>query len=121
MRVSSGKARHRSKKRLFKEVRGNRGGRSKLLRTAKETLVRSRAFATRDRKNRKRDFRRLWITRLTAACRMHGLSYSQFVYGLKQARIDLNRKSLSELAVNSPAVFVEVVDLVKSAASGSGA
>lgn len=114
MRVRLGKARHRSKKRLFKEARGNRGGRGKLLRTVKETIVRSRAFATRDRKTRKRDFRRLWITRLTAACRQHGMRYSQFIFGLKEAGVDLNRKSLSELAISSPAIFEEIMGIVKS-------
>ena len=74
MRVRLGKARHRAKKRLFKEARGNVGGRSKLLRTVKETIIRSRAYAYRDRKNRKRDFRALWITRITAACRAQEIS-----------------------------------------------
>lgn len=115
MRVSSGKARARSKKRLFKEAKGNRGGRGKLLRTVKETVIRSRAYAYRDRKNRKREFRRLWITRLTAAAKMHGLSYSRLIFGLKQANIELNRKCLSELAIHSPEVFGEVVAVVKGA------
>ena len=114
MRVTSGKARHRSKKRLFKEAKGNRGGRGKLLRSVKETIIRSRQFAYRDRRVKKRDFRALWITRITAACRMHGLSYSRFLFGLKQAEIELNRKSLSELAYSEPEVFAEVVDAVKT-------
>lgn len=121
MRVKSGQARLRSKKRIFKEAKGNRGGRSKLLRTVKETVIRARAFAYRDRKNRKRDFRRLWITRLSAACRMHGLQYSQFINGLTLANIELNRKSLSELAISDPAVFGEVVDLVKEALQSKAA
>ena len=90
MRVRLGKARHRSKKRLFKEARGNVGGRSKLLRTVKETLIRARAFATRDRRTRKREFRALWITRITAAVRERGMSYSTFIHGLvlaNQARV----------------------------------
>ncbi len=115
MRVTLGKARRRSKKRLFKEARGNFGGRSKLLRTVKETILRSRAYAFRDRRVKKRVFRQLWITRLTAACRERGLSYSQFIYGLKVANIELDRKSLSELAILSPAVFDEIVAIVKSA------
>lgn len=114
MRVKSGQARLRSKKRIFKEAKGNRGGRSKLLRTVKETVIRARAFAYRDRKNKKREFRRLWIVRLSAACKMHGLKYSQFINGLKLANIELDRKSLSELAISDPAVFGEVVDLVKN-------
>ncbi|MEW4528847.1 50S ribosomal protein L20 [Maioricimonas sp. JC845] len=113
MRVRYGKARHRSKKRLFKEARGNQGGRSKLLRTVKETVVRSRAFAYRDRRTRKREFRALWITRITAACRERGVRYSTFIHGLKLAGIELNRKSLSELAIHSPAVFDEIVAVAK--------
>ncbi|WP_166827452.1 50S ribosomal protein L20 [Thalassoroseus pseudoceratinae] len=118
MRVTSGKARHRSKKRLFKEAKGNRGGRGKLLRSVKETIIRSRQFAYRDRRVKKRDFRALWITRITAACRMNGLSYSRFIFGLKQAEIELNRKSLSELAYNEPEVFAEVVNAVKAKLDG---
>lgn len=115
MRVRIGKARRRSKKRLFKEARGNVGGRSKLLRTVKETVVRSRAYAYRDRRVRKRMFRQLWITRLTAACRERGISYSRFIYGLNAAEISLNRKSLSELAILEPHIFDEVVDAAKAA------
>lgn len=115
MRVTLGKARRRSKKRLFKEARGNFGGRSKLLRTVKETILRSRVYAFRDRRVRKRVFRQLWITRLTAACRQRGMSYSQFIHGLHLANIELNRKSLSELAILSPAVFDEIFELVKAA------
>ncbi|MCA9064732.1 MAG: 50S ribosomal protein L20 [Planctomycetaceae bacterium] len=115
MRVTSGKARHRAKKRLFKEARGNVGGRSKLLRTVKETIVRGRAFATRDRRTRKREFRRLWITRISAACRIHGLSYSTFIHGLTVANVGLNRKTLSELAISDPAVFAEIVEVARNA------
>jgi large subunit ribosomal protein L20 len=112
MRVSSGKVRHKSKKRLFKAVKGNYGGRSKLYRTAKETLVRSGAYAYHDRRLKKRDYRALWITRVTAACR--GLRYSTFIYGLKLAGIELNRKSLSELAIHNPSVFDEIVEIARS-------
>lgn len=114
MRVRLGKARHRAKKRLFKEARGNRGGRGKLLRTVKETIIRSRAYAYRDRKVRKRDFRALWITRITAACRARGISYSVFIHGLKKAEIELNRKTLSELAIHEPAIFDEIVEVAKA-------
>ena len=100
MRVRIGAARNKKKNRLFKEARGNVGGRSKLLRTVKETIVRSRAYAYRDRRNRKREFRRLWITRLTAACRQRGLTYSRFIFALNRSDITLNRKSLSELAID---------------------
>lgn len=117
MRVRYGKARRRSKKRLFKEARGNFGGRSKLLRTVKETVVRSRAYAFRDRRVRKREFRQLWITRLTAACRERGMSYSRFINGLKLAKIELDRKSLSELAIVNPEIFDEVFKQVQEAAA----
>lgn len=117
MRVRKGAARRKAKKRLFREARGNRGGRSKLLRTVKETVIRSRAFAYRDRRRRKRDFRRLWITRLTAACRQRGLSYSTFIHGLNEAQIGLNRKTLSELAIHEPAVFDQLVDEARRALS----
>jgi len=108
-RVRLGTARRRSKKRLFKEARGNVGGRSKLLRTVKETVVRSRVYAYRDRRNRKRVLRALWITRLNAACRQRGVSYSSFIHALKAAEIGLNRKSLSELAISDPAIFDEIL------------
>lgn len=115
MRVKYGKARRRSKKRLFKEAKGNFGGRSKLLRTVKETILRSRAYAYRDRRVRKRLFRQLWITRLTAAARERGISYSQFINGLALANIGLDRKSLSELAITYPLIFDEVTAKVKQA------
>jgi large subunit ribosomal protein L20 len=121
MRVRTGSARRQKKKRIFKEARGNRGGRSKLLRTVKETLVRARAFAYRDRRNRKRDFRALWITRITAACRMRGTSYSAFMNGVAKAGIELNRKSLSELAIHNPAIFDEIVEIAKAAAADAAA
>ena len=117
MRVKSGVARRRSKKRVMREARGNVGGRSKLWRTVSETVIRSRAYAYRDRKVRKRDFRGLWIIRLTAACRERGVSYSSFIHGLKIAGIELNRKSLSELAISNPTVFGEIVDVAREAAA----
>lgn len=121
MRVRLGKARHRSKKRIFKEARGNVGGRSKLLRTVKETLVRARAFATRDRRTRKREFRALWITRITAAARAHGMNYSTFMHGLVLAGVELNRKQLSELAISHPEVFTEIVEVSRKARSTAAA
>ena len=119
MRVRKGSARRRAKKRLFREARGNVGGRSKLLRTVKEAVIRSRAYAYRDRRVRKRDFRSLWITRLNAASRQRGLSYSEFIHGLQTAQIGLNRKTLSELAISDPQVFDEIVDAVRSALSAA--
>ncbi|MCL4112044.1 UNVERIFIED_CONTAM: hypothetical protein GTU68_034547 [Idotea baltica] len=115
MRVKYGKARHKAKKRLFREARGNFGGRSKLLRTVKETIIRSRAYGYRDRRVRKRDFRALWITRINAACRERGIRYSEFICALKKANIELNRKSLSEIAIFNPGVFDEIVAAAKAA------
>jgi len=114
MRVRSGVARRRSKKRLFKEARGNYGGRKNLTRTVKETIVRSRAFAYRDRRVKKREMRKLWITRITAACRSRGISYSKFINGLLRAEVELNRKTLSELAIHEPQIFDELVELAQS-------
>ena len=115
MRAMKGAARTQAKKRLFKAVEGFVGGRRKLYRTAKETLARAGAFAFRDRRAKKRDFRRLWITRLSAACRERELRYSQFIAGLKAANIELDRKSLSEIAIADPAAFDAVVAEVKQA------
>ena len=115
MRTTKGAARRQSKKRLFKRAKGNRGGRGTLLRTVKETLVRSGAYAYRDRRVRKREFRRLWITRITAACRARELRYSQFIHGLNKAGIELDRKQLSELAINDPQAFDAIVEKAKAA------
>ncbi|MCA9089540.1 MAG: 50S ribosomal protein L20 [Planctomycetaceae bacterium] len=115
MRVKYGKARRKKKNRLFREAKGNYGGRSKLWRTVQETILRSRAYAFRDRRARKRNFRALWITRITAACLAREIRYSQFIYGLKVAGIELNRKMLSELAIHNPTVFDEIVAAAKAA------
>jgi large subunit ribosomal protein L20 len=113
MRVRKGAAATQAKKRLFKRAKGYVGGRRKLLRTVKETLLRAGKFAYRDRKARKRSFRRLWITRLSAACRERDIRYSQFIAGLEKANIELDRKSLSEIAIADPAAFDAVVAVVK--------
>ncbi|MCA8986737.1 MAG: 50S ribosomal protein L20 [Planctomycetaceae bacterium] len=113
MKVRYGKARLRSKRRLLQAAKGNFGGRKNLNRTVRETVVRARAFSYRDRRVRKREMRSLWITRLNAACREHGLRYSEFINGLGKSGVALNRKSLSELAFHEPAIFAEVVQLVK--------
>jgi len=115
MRTRKGAARTKAKRRLFKRAKGNTGGRSHLIRTVKETLIRSGAYSFRDRKVRARDFRRLWITRINAACRAHDLRYSQFINGLNKAEIELDRKSLSEMAIHDPAAFEAVVELAKAA------
>ena len=121
MKVSTAVARRRSKKRLFREAKGRVGGRRKLLRAAKEGVIRGRVYAFRDRRARKRDFRALWITRLTAACRARGLRYSVFIHGLSLAGLELNRKSLSELAIREPQIFDEVVAVVRQALGESAA
>lgn len=115
MRTTKGAARTRSKKRLFKKVKGFVGGRRKLIRTAKETLVRAGVYAFRDRRNRKREFRKLWIIRINAAVRQHGLRYSEFIAGLKKADIELDRKILADMAVADPLAFEQVVNLAKAA------
>jgi large subunit ribosomal protein L20 len=115
MRKVKGAARTKAKRRLFERAKGYVGGRRKLLRTVKETLVRADAFAFRDRRVKRRSFRALWITRLNAACRMHEISYSQFIYGLGKAKIELDRKSLSEIAIADPAGFEQIVKTVKAA------
>ncbi len=115
MRTTKGAARNRAKNRLFKKAKGYVGGRRRLLRTAKENLVRAGVYAYRDRRNRKRDFRRLWIIRLNAAARLHGLRYSQFIAGLIKANIELDRKILSDMAITDPKGFETVVNLVKQA------
>ena len=109
MRTTKGAARSRAKKRLFKRTKGYRGGRSNLLRTAKETLVRAGQYSYRDRKRRKREFRRLWIIRINAAVREHGMRYSEFINGLNRAGIELDRKTLAEMAVNDRIAFTSVV------------
>lgn len=112
-RATYGAARHRKKVRILREAKGFRGPRSKRWRLAKEAVVRARVFAFRDRRARKRDFRGLWITRLTAACRERGISYSRFIFGLTQADVELNRKMLSEMAIHAPADFDAVIELAK--------
>lgn len=114
-RVSHAVASLKRKKRIFKKVRGFWGGRSRLYRTAKETLQRSMAFATRDRRDRKGVFRRLWITRINAACKEHGMLYSRFIDGLKKAKVSIDRKMLAELAVNDRPAFAELVKVAKDA------
>jgi large subunit ribosomal protein L20 len=111
MRVKRGfKARKRRKK-ILKLAKGFRGGRSKLFRTAADAVDKSLMYAYRDRRQRKRDFRRLWIARINAAVRIHNLSYSRFIRGLKLAKVDLDRKVLADLAVSDPAGFAKIAEL----------
>ena len=111
MRVKRGfKSRHRHKK-ILALAKGYRGGRSKLFRTAADSVDKALNYAYRDRRVRKRDFRRLWIARINAAARMNDLSYSKFVHGLKLANVDLDRKVMAELAVSDPAGFARLAQL----------
>jgi large subunit ribosomal protein L20 len=103
------------RRRMMRRARGYWGARHRLLRTVKESLLRAGNFAYRDRRNKKRVFRRLWIQRINAATRSNGLSYSKFMNGLNKAGIELDRKSLSELAFHDPTAFTAVVDKAKSA------
>jgi len=114
-RTLKGAARHQAKKRVFKAAKGYRGARGRCYRQAKEAVVRAAVNARIDRKRRKRDFRGLWIIRLSAAARERGLRYSQFIHGCKAANIELNRKMLSEIAIADPAGFDAIVDTVKAA------
>jgi large subunit ribosomal protein L20 len=113
MRAKSGSARNKRKKRLFRKVKGFVGGRRRLLRSAKETLLRAGMFAFRDRRAKKRDFRKLFIIRLTAAAEMRGVRYSRLIHGLRLAKIGLDRKSLSELAIHDPETFDAIVAKVR--------
>lgn len=115
MRSMKGAARTQAKKRLFRKVKGYVSGRGGLYRTAKETLVRAGVYAFRDRRVRKRDFRKLWIIRINAATRERGLRYSQFIAGLHKSGLELDRKTLAEMAVADPAAFDAVVEQVKAA------
>ncbi|MEK6798482.1 MAG: 50S ribosomal protein L20 [Planctomycetota bacterium] len=112
-RATYGAARHRKKVRTLRKVRGFRGPAGNQWRLAQETLVRAQRTAFRDRRRRKREFRALWITRLTAACRMRGIAYSRFIYGLAEANVQINRKMLSEIAIASPTDFDAIVDIAK--------
>ena len=109
-RATSAPARNRRKKKIFKAAKGYFGGRKNLFRTAKDAVEKGWEHAYRDRKNKKRTFRRLWIARINAAARENELSYSRFMNGLKQAGVELDRKSLADLAVRSPDAFSALAD-----------
>ena len=112
-RARSGKVVIRDRKRLRRLTKGFRLSRHNLYRQSLVTLMRGRVYAFRDRRVRKRTFRRLWITRISAACRMRGLRYSQLIRGLQGAMVELDRKILAELAVNDPDTFTKIVDLAR--------
>jgi len=115
MRVKTGIVRHRRHKKLLKQARGFYSGRRKHFRKAKEQLERSLVYAYRDRRQKKRDFRRLWIVRINAAARLNGMNYSTFMHGLKLANIELDRKILADMAMNAPEAFTKVADASKAA------
>ena len=113
-RIKGGVKAKRKHKATLKLARGYRGARSKQYRAAKQAVMRAMAHAFAGRKQTKREYRRLWITRINAAARTHDLSYSQFMHGLKKAGIDINRKMLAEMAVNDAAAFSKLAELVKA-------
>ena len=115
MRVKTGVVRTRRHKKLLKQARGFYSGRRKHFRKAKEQLERSLVYAYRDRRQKKRDFRRLWIVRINAASRLNGMTYSTFMHGLKLANIELDRKILADMAMNAPESFTKVADASKAA------
>lgn len=116
MRVKRGVVKRRRHKKILKLASGFRGSRSKLIRPARLAVEKSLVYAYRDRRQRKRQMHRLWIVRINAAAREHGLSYSRFMCGLRSAHVEVDRKVLADLAVSDPAAFAELVALAKSAA-----
>ena len=114
-RATNAVARHKRHKKVLKLAKGYRGGRGKLFKTAKETVERAMAYSYRDRKKRKGQFRRLWITRINAAARINGISYSKLIAGLDSAGIKLDRKVLADIAVTDPAAFSVIAEKAKQA------
>jgi len=112
-RVKHSVATHKRHKKILKQAKGYWGARSKLYRRAKETVQRALVYSYRDRRVKKRQFRRLWITRISIACKNLGISYNRFIQGLKKAKVDLDRKMLADLAVNDPEAFGKLVELAK--------
>ncbi|MDY4849172.1 MAG: 50S ribosomal protein L20 [Bacilli bacterium] len=114
-RVKGGTVTHARRKKILKRASGYFGSKHLLFKTAKEQVMHSLRYAYIDRRKLKRDYRKLWIRRINAACRMHDISYSQFMHGLKVANVNVNRKMLSELAINDPKAFQDLVELSKKA------
>jgi large subunit ribosomal protein L20 len=114
-RVKRGVMVRKRHNKLLKQAKGYQGSRSRRIKVARETLMKALSYAYRDRRNRKRDFRRLWIIRINAAARLHGLSYSRLMSGLKGAGINLDRKMLADMAVRDPAAFSSVVEQIQRA------
>ncbi|OGU11975.1 MAG: 50S ribosomal protein L20 [Gemmatimonadetes bacterium RIFCSPLOWO2_12_FULL_68_9] len=115
-RVKSNVPRLKRKKKIMRLAKGARGGRSKLFKAAKETVERGWRYAYRDRRQKKREFRRLWITRINAAARLHQLSYNRFMAGLKRAGVEIDRKMLADLAVRDPVAFGELAEVARQSA-----
>ena len=115
MRVKRGLAAHRRHKKFLSAAKGGRGGRSRLYRTAREAGERSMQNSFEGRRQRRRDFRQLWISRISAAVAPYGINYSRFIYGLKKSGIEMNRKALSELAIADPEAFKVLVETAKKA------
>ncbi len=113
MRVKRGNVLQNRHKKILKYAKGFRGSHSRLFTAANQTVMKAWRNAFRDRRKRKRDYRRLWITRINAACKMHGTNYSRFINGLAKAEIEVNRKMLSELAVNNKEAFAKLIELAK--------
>jgi large subunit ribosomal protein L20 len=113
-RASNSVVSRRRRKKILKRAKGNFGGRKNLWRTAKETVQKGMSYAYRDRRNRKRDFRRLWITRISAACRQSDITYSQFMHGLKQSGVDLDRKLLADIAARDMDTFTKLTEIAKA-------
>ena len=114
-RVKGGPKTRQRRKKILKKAKGYVGGRSRLYRTAVDAVHRALAYAYRDRRARKRDFRRLWITRINAAARLNGLSYSRLMHGLGKAGVEIDRKVLAELAVNDADAFAKLAEVAKGA------
>jgi len=115
MRVKRGVVNRRRHKKIINMTKGQWGTRSTLFRRANESMMKSYWYAYRDRRRRRRDFRRLWIARINAATRANGLSYSQFIHGLKQANVQLDRKALADIAVRDEAAFTQIVAIARDA------
>lgn len=116
-RATNAVARHRRRKKTLAKAKGYYGRKHSSYRFANEQVMRSGYYAYRDRRNRKREFRRLWITRINASSRQHGLSYSDFMHGLKQAKVEVNRKMLADIAVRDPEAFRRFAELAREAAA----
>ncbi len=117
-RVKGGSVAKNRRRKVLKKAKGYFGSKHRLYKTAQEQLFHSGAYAYRDRKQNKRNFRKLWITRINAACRMNDISYSLFINGLSKAGVEINRKMLSEVAIDNPALFTNYVNIAKDALAG---